>query len=300
MSFGLEIWNSAGISTLNSTMTIHRVVMSVTVPALAAGGSYFVTVAGMTTSNDWLVHCTNQPVWSAMGLYSIIGNGGFTVYSGYTSSASGTWIVLRMNGGASSGFGFSVFNDLGGCQIDQDYRNYVKIGSGTNVASATDITKPAGTLILAVRPTTIGASITLNTNDFLGCKTSSGTWDWVAYGLPTEYVTGYGLQVYRSDGSVAFNSEGQGQGKTMVGLGTINYTWTTGETHSIPNAIAGLRPYIPIHLLTVMGGVFPRLIFPNVRFDSSSVYITHAFMGYGAGSFGPWGPYRNMVFFGDI
>lgn len=267
MSNGLQVFSASGAVLLDTVDGVARLIGEYSVPAMTAGQNTFVSVAGMDT-NGW--HAFQ--VSSVMGLLAKIESGGFRVYSGFISVGVTGWIVMRSSGASTnSGFGFSVSNASSGVQIDQDYDNYVRLAAGTGVASNTAIPTVTGASVYAVRPSSVGATISKN---YAGRPVvSAGTYDWVAYGrqgVVALSASGFGLRVFRADGSPAYDS-----GSSL--LRPINSilvpTNASAYSFTLTQGPAGMRPYVsffnlaPTQLAT-QGGNTSIVVGPRVTFGS--------------------------------
>lgn len=55
MAYGLEVYNSAGLRIIGIDDRCPRFYGSYTVPGIRAGGSYFLSIPGMSTDGTWFV-----------------------------------------------------------------------------------------------------------------------------------------------------------------------------------------------------------------------------------------------------
>lgn len=306
MTFGLQVFDSAGNTLLDTSDGVARLVGEYTTGAIGYNGSTFVLVPGMVADGNWIAF----PLALSNGVYAVVASDGFTVYSKFEYVASTSWLILRKDGAiTTSGFGFSAVNQNNGVQIDQDYTNYVRLGSGVNVTSGTVIPSVSGAKVYAVRPSIDGNTIWAApvSAGVSNITTSVGTYDWIAYG-PQNAVSlppdGFGLRVYRADGSVAYDCNSSLlRPTTNISVPTdgssVNRTLTDGPS--------GMRPYLSAaHLsptqIAESGspniGLFigPKITFNNNTSVAAQVDIVNSGPPYFSG---PWMPNVQIQFFSD-
>lgn len=301
MAYGLQVFDSAGNSLLNTSDGIARLHGEYTVGAISRYSSAFTSVPGMAADGNWMAFQLS----SQTGVYGVVQSNGFTVYSEYADVGSTNWIVLRKDGAISnSGFGFSAVNANDGVQIDQDYANYVKLDSGVNVASGTAFPSVPGAKIFAARPSSDGNSIFAAENG--GIATSAGTYDWVAYGAQSEVSlpsSGFGLRVYRASGAAAYDSNSNLlRPTTNISVPTdgssVNRTLASGP--------AGMRPYLSVFNIwrvafVNVGGGNGLVLGPHITFNSNTS-VTAQVDAIGSGppvDAGPWMANMQIQFFTD-
>lgn len=306
MTHGLQVFDSAGNMLLATSDGIARLVGEYTTGAISYGGSVFVSVPGMVTDGNWIVF----PLAFSNGVYAVVQAGGFTVYSAFQYIASTLWLVLRKDGAlAESGFGFSAINQNNGVQIDQDYTNYVKLDSGTDVASGTEQPAVSGAKVYAVRPSSDGATIwaaPISSGAF-NVVTSAGTYDWIAYGPQSAISLSdveFGLRVYRADGSSAYDSN-----SALLRPITNISVPTDGSVVNPALAVgpSGMRPYLSAaHLLPtqIVESGNPNVglfLGPKITFNSNtSVTAIVDVVNSGPPYFsGPWMSSVGIQFFSD-
>lgn len=306
MTSGLQAFDSAGNTLLDTGDGVARLVGEYTTGAISYSGSAFVSVPGMVADGNWIVF----PLALSNGIYAVVQSDGFTVYSKFEYVSSTAWLVLRKDGAiATSGFGFAAVNQNNGVQIDQDFTNYVRLDSGVNVASGTEIPVVIGAKVYAVRPSVDGNAIWAApvSAGVANIVTSSGTYDWIAYGpqsavsLPSE---GFGLRVYRADGSVAYDSNSRLlRPITNISVPTdgssVNRTLTSGPS--------GMRPYLssahlyPTQIAESGNPNIGLVIGPKVTFNNNtSVTAQVGVINSGPPYFsGPWMSNVAIQFFAD-
>ena len=305
MTCGLQVFDSAGNALLDTSDGVARLWGEYGVGAISRGSSRFTSVPGMAADGNWIAFQLS----SQTGVYGVVQSNGFTVYSEYADVGSTSWIVVRKDGAIiSSGFGFSAVNQNDGVQIDQDYVNYVKLASGQNVSSGTAFPSVVGAKIFAARPSIDGNTIWAANygGSVIGIVTSAGTYDWVAYGPQTEISlppSGYGLRVYRGDGSVAYDSNS----RLMRPINNISVpTDGTSVNRALTAGPSGMRPYlsaynIPMTQLVDVGGNNGLVLGPKITFNNNTS-ITANVGAIGSGppvNAGPWMSDMQIQFFTD-
>lgn len=155
-------------------------------------------------------------------------------------------------------YGIRVESNSGFTQIDQDFVNYVLVASGSFSSSGNNSFPQTHTInfsalvsssdtIFFARPTTVGYNIGNNSDSELigesfGTSATirslyTGTIQWRVYeraNVLTPPTSGYGLNIYRPDGTLAFSSqynvprifailEGA---PTFSSLGTVNHSYS--------------------------------------------------------------------------
>lgn len=307
MALGLQVFDSSGNTLLDTSDGIARLVGEYTTGAIGYGGSAFVSVSGMAADGNWVVF----PLALSNGVYAVVQADGFTVYSAFEAVSSTSWLVLRKDGAiAAAGFGFSAVNQNNGVQIDQDYTNYVKLGSGVNATSGTALPSVSGAKVYAVRPSSDGAAIwaaPVSAGAF-NIVTSTGTYDWVAYGPQSAIslpASGFGLRVYRADGSAAYdNNSALLRPTTNISVPTdgssVNRTLAAGPS--------GMRPYVcaehlaPTEIAESGDPNIGLFIGPKITFNSNtSVTAIADVVNSGPPYFsGPWMANVYIQFFTDF
>lgn len=306
MTYGLEVWNASGQKTLSTSDGIARLISSHTVSSIAAGGSQSFTVSGMDTSGDWVVFGSFP-----LGVYTLIGSGSFTVHNGWSSAYSTpfTAYVFRKNGPppSGSGWGFYLLNDAGGVQIDQDYRNFVLIASGTGVASGSAVTDPYPSIAKAVyvRPTNATGSIQIASSaagTFSVQTNGTGNWDWAIFAeasLAPSPPNTHGLRVFDASGLLVFDSSQT----PLHPLATVTAALGGSTTNAtLPTASGGRRPYVGLGNLQPTGiykisAVAGKFVSPRVTFNSAtSMSIQEVYLTAGPPTNLPFGTQRNIDF----
>ena len=92
MSYGLKVWNSSGVLTLDVSDRTARFVGSYTIPSIAINGSYTLNISGFAVGT-WFFSA-NHPY----NVYLIPGSGKITLYHtnlGNASSNSFTVVVFK-------------------------------------------------------------------------------------------------------------------------------------------------------------------------------------------------------------
>ena len=87
MSYGLRVWDASGNLTLDVTNRITRIISSHGF-SIAANSSQAISVPGITTDGTWIAYAPLAPC--------TINSGSVTVYNRFTSTLSGTLLVLRL------------------------------------------------------------------------------------------------------------------------------------------------------------------------------------------------------------
>lgn len=300
MSHGLRVFSATGSILLDTNDGIARLVGEYLVSGLSSGSSVFISVPGMGSDGNWMVFQVSH----TNGLFATISAGGFTVTCGYLDVTETTWTVLRKDGAASAGHGFMAINDSGDVQIDQDFTNYVKLDSGTGRASGTLLPSVAGASIYAVRPTAAGVGINMTASK--GVEVTSGTYDWIAYGRQDSAIlpsTGFGLRVYRADGSVAYDSDA----RLLRPINSLLFPSDSySHTASLDAGPYGMRPYVShFNLAPIssqdLGFSLGVMIGPRVTFNSDTSITTLATALWNGPpiSSGPWVANYPLQFFTD-
>lgn len=306
MAYGLEVWNSAGQKTLSTSDGIARLISSHTVNSIAAGGNQTFTVSGMDTSGNWVVFGSLP-----LGVYTLIGSGSFTVYNGWSGAYSTpfTLYVFRKNGAVAggSGYGFYVLNDSGGVQIDQNYRNFVLLASGTGLSSGAAVTDPYPSIAktVYVRPSGSTGSIQIASSaagTFSAQTAGTGNWDWVIFAdaaLAPAPPDTWGIRVFDATGGIVFDSAFT----PMHPLGMVTATLGGGVTSgTLPAAASGRRPYVGLGNLQP-SGIYKtspssgQFVSPKITFNSAtSVSIQEVYLTAGPPTNLPFGSSRNIDF----
>lgn len=306
MSMGLRIWDALGNLTLDTSDAIGRLLGTADSPSIAGSGSAVVSVPGMAADGTWLV----AQLTMGSSASAVVGSGGFTVYSSYLATPAMSWAIIKKDGVPSlAGMGLAVMNEGGGVQIDQDYKNYVRLGSGTGVASGSQVSLVYGATIYGVRPSAAsGAAINFAAADAssFAAVCTSGTWDWVAYGpIQDALIGGFGLKVMTADGHVAFDS-----GQAYFRPVNVISLSTDGLAHNftLPTPPAGMRPYCSLFNLVIVATAVnlsnPNIgytVGPRITFNSATSLTGQCTYIAGGPPFdsGPWTASRQILVMTD-
>ena len=228
MSDGLQIFDSGGNLTLDTTHFPMRLIATFTVSNATQGGnpSYTQPVTGMNTSGDWVVTGASKGPYSTG--YPQIYEGGFTCYlMALGDDLPRTFNVYRSGGLLDSipnDYGLQVVNDTGTVQLDGVTDMLIKVASGTLTSGSRvmvqDIPNISSSRVVYVRPTApTGVLESLNTvanldipsTQCIALTCTTGTYDYVVYDkasahVPSNTVDIFGLEVYGTAGNLLYSA----------------------------------------------------------------------------------------------
>lgn len=172
-------------------------------------------------------------------------------------------------------FGFQCINDNAVVQIDENYRNLLRVASGT-AAPGDVVTFPAQTSappMVFVRPSSDGVYVglmSLTNNTFTA--QANGSFDWVVYGLDSPVqvdATNMGIQVFSSTGALTYDSryESPRIRETL----SVNQQWPTytqggslGQYPAYPYTISftswGSRPWFCLNQMINTADAYGNII----------------------------------------
>jgi len=96
MSYGLQVWNSAGVLTLDTNTRIHRLITTFAY-SVSSPTSYNVAISGMVNDGTWAAECIPQSgtlFSSGCSVISVTVNAGYVTLQSNTSGYVKAGIIL--------------------------------------------------------------------------------------------------------------------------------------------------------------------------------------------------------------